>query len=287
MSLTRESLLQYLLPQHTISRISYLLARWHGCPYRLRLTYWFIRKYGVNLDEAAQPDVNAYPHFNSFFTRALRPGVRPISSDPAVIACPVDGRISQIGYLSENRLIQAKGVDYTLEKLLGGDTTQTQYFTQGSFATLYLAPGDYHRVHMPFSGQLVQTTHVPGKLFSVSPECVRSIPGLFARNERVVSLFDTEIGPMAVILVGAINVGCIETVWAGKIKSVRRGAVSVEDYSADLKNIIRLGRGDEMGRFNMGSTVILLFGKDRVHWDISLQLQQKVQLGQTLGQATL
>lgn len=216
---------------------------------------WFIRAYGADMDEAAETDPAAYPSFNAFFTRALRPGVRPIGGDEGTPVSPVDGRVSQAGRIEAGRLYQAKGIDYGLVDLLGGDPRDAAPFMDGAFATLYLAPGDYHRIHMPLTGQLRRMCHVPGRLWSVAPWTVRSLPGLFARNERVVALFDTDQGPLGLVLVGAINVAAIETVWAGLVTPPRGRSVIHTDYG---DNGPRISRGSEMGRFNMGSTVIVL-----------------------------
>lgn len=242
------------LPQHAVSRLTLRLTRLRT---RLKnpIVRWFIRAYDADMDEAAETDPAAYPTFNAFFTRPLRAGVRPIAGDEGTPVSPVDGRVSQAGRIEAGRLYQAKGIDYDLVDLLGGDPRDAEPFLGGAFATLYLAPGDYHRIHMPLAGRLRRMCHVPGRLWSVAPWTVRSIPGLFARNERVVALFDTDRGPLGLVLVGAINVAAIETVWAGLVTPPRGRSVIHTGYG---DNGPRIGRGSEMGRFNMGSTVIVL-----------------------------
>lgn len=238
------------------------------------------------MQEAIEPDYTnrqVYPDFNSVFTRSLRPEVRPIVDDVNHIASPVDGTVSQAGAIEGHQLLQAKGHSYTLEKLLGSSTSLAQSFEGGHFATLYLSPRDYHRIHMPLSGRLVKMIHIPGRLFSVSPTTVRAIPGLFARNERVVCIFETAAGSMAVIMVGAIFVGSIETVWAGEITPPERSQITVTNYSSTSSPIV-LERGQELGRFNLGSTVILLFGADSIYWAKQLNPGQSVQMGQSIGE---
>lgn len=283
MALHPFSALQYLLPHHAISRLVHRISRARSVPGLRPLMRWFVRNYGVRMDEAAETDLDAYPDFNSFFTRALRDGVRPLPTDPHQPCCPVDGYVSQVGKVRNGRLFQAKGQLYSLEELLGGDRARAEPFQDGEFATLYLSPGDYHRVHMPLAGRLLEMVHVPGQLFSVAPICVRDIPRVFARNERVVCIFDTALGPMAVILVGAINVGSIETVWAGEVTPPRGRQVVATRYAQSGDQSIALARGEEMGRFNLGSTVIVLFGPGKVRWDAALQSQAAVRLGQAMA----
>lgn len=279
------TLLQYLLPQHTISRLVHRISRARRIPGLRRVMRWFVRRYGVRMDEAAHPDLEAYPDFNSFFTRALRDGVRPLPEDPAVPCSPVDGYVSQVGKIRAGRVFQAKGQLYSVQELLGGDEQRAAPFVNGEFATLYLSPGDYHRIHMPLTGQLEEMVHVPGRLFSVAPVCVREIPRLFARNERVACVFQTDLGPMAVVMVGAINVGSIETVWAGEVTPPRGRHIIATRYPQSGERSLRLKRGEEMGRFNLGSTVIVLFGAGTVRWSNALQPQQPVLLGQSLVEA--
>lgn len=241
---------------------------------------WFIRHYGVDMSIAEQPDPFAYPDFNSFFIRALKAGARPVVAGPDDIAAPVDGVVSQIGNIVGGRIFQAKGHDYSLEQLLGGSKERAVSFTGGRFATFYLCPRDYHRVHMPLAGRLRDAVYVPGRLFSVNTHAVRVVPGLFTRNERLVTLFDTQAGHMAVILVGALLVAGIETVWAG----VTRPRLSESrDYISDPANPVLLERGQEMGRFNMGSTVIVLFGAEQIDWSPLIKAGSHIQMGQLLG----
>lgn len=272
-------MLQYLLPHHLLSRLIYWITRSEWPPLKDRLIREVIRIYGVNVAEAADPDPEHYTSFNQFFTRALRSDARPLDPDPAHVLCPADGFLSQAGPIREGRLFQAKGRDYSLVELLGGDEESADLFAGGSFATLYLSPRDYHRVHMPLAGRLERMIHVPGRLFSVSPATTRLVPRLFGRNERVISLFETEAGPMAVILVGAIFVSSIDTAWAGTVVARPfRG-----DWLYRRKEPIRLERGAEMGRFNMGSTVILLFPRDSVSWSDDLTPGAGLRMGQAVG----
>jgi phosphatidylserine decarboxylase len=277
---------QYLLPHHLLSSLMYRLTRIESPAFKNTLIRKFIGLYGVEMAEAMEPDPSRYRSFNDFFTRALQPDARPVSQDEHNIVCPADGVLSQAGDIEDGYLFQAKGHDYALLDLLGGDMPWSRRFEEGSFATIYLSPKDYHRVHMPYSGTLKKMIHVPGRLFSVNDTTTRRVPGLFARNERVICLFETDLGPMAVILVGAIFVASIETVWAGVITPVSR-QVRRWDYPPDQPEApIRLDRGEELGRFNMGSTVILLFAKDRVDWSEELEAGQAVKMGQGLGHRT-
>jgi phosphatidylserine decarboxylase len=273
--------LQYLLPQFLLTRF----AGWMATRTTPALKNWlisdFIRRYQVDLSIAASDNLDDYPCFNAFFTRALKSTARPINSDPDVLVNPVDGCISQIGRLDKNTLLQAKGMNYTLEALLGRPAGTPTAFENGFFATFYLSPKDYHRVHLPFEGKLVQTTYIPGKLFSVNKLASEKIPQLFARNERLVCLFETEAGPMAVIFIGAMLVGKIQTVW-GLIE--RSKQITTRHYS-DAENV-HLPKGAEVGRFLMGSSVIVLFGKDKIQWLPGLQAQNEVKMGQALGAVT-
>jgi phosphatidylserine decarboxylase len=214
----------------------------------------FVQRYGVNMAEAAQPDVTAYPTFNEFFTRALKPEARPLAQ--ADLICPVDGAISQFGVIEGDRIFQAKGHHYTAQALVGGDGALAAHFHDGLFATLYLSPRDYHRIHMPCAGRLLRMIHVPGDLFSVNPATARGVPGLFARNERVVCVFDGDAGPWVLVLVGATIVGSMATVWHGVVNPPRPGTVREWAYH---DQDIRLAQGQEMGRFLLGSTVVMLF----------------------------
>jgi phosphatidylserine decarboxylase len=245
---------------------------------------WFVRHYEVDLAEAGEQDPAAYPSFDAFFTRALRPGARPIAPGAGVVVSPVDGTISQLGRVTDGRIVQAKGQSFDAQELLGGDGTRAAPYTGGYFATIYLSPRDYHRIHMPLDGQLIGMVHVPGRLFSVAPYAVRTIPRIYGRNERVAALFETPVGPMAVVMVGAINVGAIETVWAGLVTPPHGAAVRVWSYQGSDRSV-RLAKGDEMGRFNLGSTVILLLPDCGMEWLPELRPGSTVRLGQPLGHA--
>jgi phosphatidylserine decarboxylase len=275
-----------LLPHHALSRAVQWSTRCARFPLRKTLTRRFIRHYHVDMSEALQPDPDAYPDFNQFFTRALRPGARPIVVQPGQIACPSDGAISQLGDIDEERIFQAKRRTYSLIELLGTAEAGAKPFVGGRFATTYLSPGDYHRVHMPLTGRLLEMVYIPGRLFSVSPDYTEAVPNLFTRNERVVCIFQTEAGPMAVVLVGAIFVGSIETVWAGEITPPRGRGIKVIDYPIG-DSAIELQTGEELGRFNMGgSTIIVLFGPDHVAWEPGFGPGTRVRFGQRLGHVT-
>ncbi len=276
-----KALPQYLMPGHLVSRLIHAFTRIRHPAIKNRFTGWFVKQFNVNMDEAAESDPLAYEHFNAFFTRELKPGARPIVSGEKLLACPVDGAVSQVGDIVEGRIFQAKGHDYSLEQLLGGSEKRAAAFQGGSFTTIYLSPRDYHRIHMPIDGTLREMVHVPGRLFSVNPATTRVIPGLFARNERVVSLFDTAAGPMALVKVGAVNVGSIETVWAGEVTPPAGRVVRTRRYEGE--EAIQLKKGEEMGRFNMGSTVIVVFGPDAIDWAGDLQPGVSVRLGQALA----
>lgn len=271
----------YVLPHHLLSRLVLGLTRLSR-PRALKnlAIRSFVRSVRVDLAEAADSDLEAYPSFNDFFTRPLRRSARPIVADPRAVSCPIDGRVSQVGDVNADRIFQAKGRSYSLLELLGGDRERADRFRDGSFANLYLWPRDYHRIHMPCDGELLETVYVPGRLFAVAPHSVRTVPNLFARNERLVAVFETEHGPLAVILVGALFVGCIETVWSGVVTPPHRRRVRLEDVR---DREIRLRRGDELGRFNMGSTVILLYGPDAVRWAEDLTADAPVRVGQPIG----
>ncbi len=277
--------LQYLLPHHLLSRLMHAVTRVEAKGFKDVLIRRVIDWYKVDMSEALESDPRSYRSFNDFFTRALRPDARPVAEAANAIACPADGALSAAGDIEDGYLFQAKGHDYALLELLGGDPELSRPFEEGSFATIYLSPRDYHRVHMPFSGKLKKMVHVPGRLFSVNETTCEKVPRLFARNERVISVFDTDIGPMAVILVGAIFVASIDTVWAGTVTPIHQ-RISRWDYPpATRAKAIALEKGEEMGRFNMGSTVILLFGKDAVEWAEELTSGSKVKMGQLLGEA--
>jgi len=269
----------YPLPHHLISRAVLWLTR-----QRSSLTTptirWFARKFDVNMVDAVDPDLANYPTFNAFFTRALKPDARPITRGENDIASPADGRISAIGDITQGRVFQAKGHDYSLATLIGDDAEATARLSNGRFATIYLSPRDYHRLHMPLSGELRSQLHVPGRLFSVGPHTVRTVPSLFARNERVVAQFETDAGLLIMVLVGAINVAAIETVWHGLVTPPQRKQINRIDYTGENRR--RLQRGQEMGRFNMGSTVILLL-ENPSRWRVDMQAGDAVRMGQFLG----
>ncbi len=276
------ALIQYLLPHHLLSRMMYLIARSEWRPLKDFIIRNIIDIYGVDMEQAADPEPGNYRSFNDFFTRALKPDARPIASAKDALISPVDGAISQYGKIQQGRIFQAKGHDFSLNELVGGDPKATEMFEDGSFITIYLSPRDYHRIHMPITGTLKKMIHVPGRLFSVNPVTTRNIPRLFSRNERVVNLFETEAGPVALIMVGAIFVSSMDTVWAGTITPESRRTTTWE-YGKKSTAAIKLQRGQEMGRFNMGSTVILLFGKDAVRLAEELQPETKLQMGQQIG----
>jgi phosphatidylserine decarboxylase len=272
-----------VLPHHLLSRAVRTVTRWRTGWLKNLLIRAFIRHFQVDMSEAADPEPGHYPDFNCFFTRALRAGVRPQPDNPHSIACPVDGRISELGSIEDGCLVQAKGRNYSLTELLGGDRERATLFQGGTFATLYLSPRDYHRIHMPSDGRLMETIYIPGRLFSVAPHTTRAIPNLFTRNERLVALFQAPCGPMAVVMVGAIFVACMETVWEGDMRGHLSGIRTRKFTAGGDGHQVWLERGAEMGRFNMGSTVILLFGPDRAQWDPQLAAGQPVRLGQPLG----
>ena len=277
--MTPAVMLQYLLPHRLLSRLALYAANWRWRPWKDWLIDLVIRRFDVDMDEAAQPDPHAYPSFNAFFTRALKPAARTPDPDPHALLMPADGRISQLGRIDAGRIFQAKGQSYTAAELLG-DAIAAEPFADGWFATVYLAPRDYHRVHMPWTGTLRETLHVPGRIFSVAPFAVQAIPRLFARNERLVCHFDTDFGPMAVVMVGAVLVSGVETVWSG-VEIPRYASRPVrKDWRGKG---ITLDRFAEMARFNYGSTMIVLLPKDRVELDSSLSAEQTVQLGHRLG----
>ena len=269
----------YVAPHHALSRIVFWLTRLET-PLAHPVMRLFTRAYGVNMQEAESEDFKSFSSFNAFFTRALKPTARVIASEPNVLASPVDGTVSQAGEIHDNRIFQAKGKTYTLEELLGGDDTVCAPFVGGQFATLYLSPRDYHRIHMPLTGTLTSMVYIPGRLFSVAPHTVAAVPKLFARNERVVALFETKAGPVAMVLVGAINVAAIETVWHGLVTPPTLSTVTRYNYSG--KRTISLEKGAEMGRFNMGSTVILLTGSNvRLHANVVAQAP--VRMGESIA----
>ncbi len=271
--------LQYVLPQHFLSRIVYALMRCQTRWVKNLLIHVISRIAGINYAEALSPDPADYASFNAWFTRALKPGARTFDPDPHALISPCDGRISESGGLRENLILQAKGKDYALQDLLASDPVCEQ-LSGGHFFTIYLSPKDYHRIHMPMTGRLLRMIHVPGRLFSVAPYTVRQVPRLFARNERVISIFETPSGPLVMVLVGAMLVSSTATVWAGEVTPTKNRDVTVKDYRDED---ITLARGDEMGRFNMGSTVILLLPPGMMKSVVELNMGDAVLLGQRLG----
>jgi phosphatidylserine decarboxylase len=274
-------LLWRLVPARVVSAVVEHATRVRWRPWSQRLIRWFVARYGVDLSEAREPDPAAYPHFNSFFTRALRPDARPLELDSAAVLCPADGCAGALGSVEGGTLLQAKGRPYTLDALLGGEPGRSAPFQGGGYLTVYLSPRDYHRVHMPVSGRLREMVHVPGRLYSVSPGTVRLIPGLFAANERVVSLWETELGPMAVVMVGAICVGGIEHVWHGPVTPARRREPRIWRYGE--AQAVSLAQGEEMGRFNMGSTVVVVLGHRSLRWEPGVREDGPVRMGQRVG----
>lgn len=273
---------QYLTPHHLLSRLIGCAAECRAPWFKNRLITWFAKQYQVDMSEAQVEDPTAFEHFNAFFTRALKEGARPLDNLPGAVLCPADGSVSQLGRIEHGRVFQAKGHSYSVTELLGGDSQRAAPFMGGDFATVYLSPKDYHRVHMPLAGTLREMIYVPGRLFSVNQTTAENVPELFARNERVVCLFDTERGPMAVVLVGAMIVASIETVWAGLITPPKRALKTVR-YDEAARAPISLEKGAELGRFKLGSTAIVLFGPEQVQWAEELGANSPVRMGQLLG----
>ncbi|NND45748.1 MAG: phosphatidylserine decarboxylase [Xanthomonadales bacterium] len=270
---------QAWLPQHLLTAFVHRLMRVRSKPVKNAQIRLIARLAGVDWNEAASADLDDYPTFNAFFTRALKPGVRPIDPDPGSLCSPCDGRVSEIGRIDGNQLFQAKGHQYSLGQLLANDPDCAAWET-GTFFTLYLSPSDYHRVHMPIEGVLQRMSYVPGDLFSVAPYTVRHVDGLFARNERVISIFDTQAGPVALVLVGAMLVAGMETVWAGEVTPAKRREITTEHYEQPG---LQLQKGAEMGRFNMGSTVVLLLPAGTVESVSELGPGDAVRLGQVIA----
>jgi len=274
--------LQYLIPQHGLSRLVGMLARSEVPWIKTTFISLFMKRFGIDLSEAQIEDPDRFETFNAFFTRALKPDARPLeASDAADIACPADGAVSQLGAIRANQVFQAKGHDYSLYDLLGADSALASEFTNGQFATIYLSPRDYHRVHMPVTGTLRETRYVPGDLFSVNEATANGVPNLFARNERLVCIFDTEHGPAAVILVGAMIVAGIETVFSGQVTPLPKQVVTT-DYQRTAP--ITLEKGDELGRFLLGSTVVLLFPEGKARFESDLKAGSLVRVKSKLGQ---
>ena len=273
--------LQYLLPHHFLSRFVGYFAE--GSLLKNFLIRSFIRRYKVDMTEAMLTDPDDYPNFNTFFTRELKPDARPIIGEDNTVVCPADGSISQLGAIKDNQILQAKDHNFTLQDLVGGNQSLADNFLDGSFVTVYLSPRDYHRVHLPFAGRLIKTIYIPGHLFSVNKATSNSVPNLFARNERAVCLFETDLGHMCVIMVGAMIVAGIETVWGGQIcpTSSKRKITEI-DYS-NHEPPIQLATGAEMGRFKLGSTALILFPPDTIDLDQNLEVSCRVRMGQQIG----
>jgi len=274
---------QYFIPQHFITSLVYRITRCETPWFKNILIKLFISVFDVDMTLANNPDPESYSSFNTFFTRELSAEARPIVLNNHTILCPVDGIVSQIGNINQNNdlnsIIQAKGKSYTLKDLLVEDELVSM-FSGGTFATLYLAPKDYHRIHMPVSGQLTRMIYVPGKLFAVNAHTLRVVDAVFARNERVINIFSTDIGPMAMVMIGALNVGSMETVWAGQITPAKDRVINDTQYS---DGDVHLEQGQEMGRFNMGSTVILLFPKDVMQWSDDMVAEKVIVMGEIVG----
>ncbi len=273
--------LQHLLPQHLLSRLVHRLTRSRLRPLKNALIGAFVRHFQPDMSEAAEPEPLRYASFNAFFTRSLRPGARPVDPDPRALASPVDGTVSQIGQLKGGRIVQAKGHEYSLEALLGGPSPWVERFADGAFATLYLAPSNYHRIHMPMGAALRAGWYVPGRLFSVNATTSAAVPGLFARNERIALMFEQGPLALAVVLIGALFVGSMSTVWHGDVTPRRprvRGALALPAAPGPW-----LDKGTELGRFNMGSTVIMLLPRQTLAWLPQLAPGSAIRVGQTLG----
>jgi phosphatidylserine decarboxylase len=276
--------LQYVLPKHLLSRIIYAIARSESPFVKRTFLKIFLGLFDINMAEAVQPDPYAYRTFNDFFTRALKPNARPIAIEREFIVSPVDGTVSQCGELLNESVLQAKGQTYSLQELLAGDAESVAAYRNGSFACIYLAPYNYHRIHMPYAGTALKNIYVPGDLFSVNASTARAVPRVFARNERLICEFNTPVGRVAVILVGALHVGSIETVHCGEVNPPPRRRKQPEIIAAGVGR--QFAKGDELGRFNMGSTVVLLFERGRIHWDDSMKPNATVQLGRPIARTT-
>ena len=274
------TLLQFCLPQHLLSRCAGFFANCRWPWLKNKIIVWFIHHYHVDMSLAEKSNPQDYLSFNDFFTRKLKPDVRPIMGDDNTIICPVDGVISQAGNINHNQIFQAKGFEYSLESLLA-NTTHTHYFLDGQFVTIYLSPKDYHRVHMPITGTLVEMIYVPGRLFSVNPTTSATLKNLYARNERVIAIFKTPVGTMAVILVGAMIVASIKTAWAGKVAPNKNRTIQNWSYESSP---IQLQRGEELGQFELGSTVIVLLEKNKMALDDQLKNNEPVKMGIPLGE---
>lgn len=277
--------MQHWLPKHAVSRLVGKFAAAKAGWFTQLFIRWFIRQYKIDMSEAIHEDSKAYKTFNDFFTRYLKPELRPLmASDDKQFAHPVDGAISQLGEIEEGRVFQAKGHDYSLTELLGGDPSDAHAFRDGDFATIYLAPKDYHRIHMPCDGVLRKMIYVPGDLYSVNPLTVANVPNLFARNERVVAIFEADFGQFAMVLVGATIVASIGTVWSETVTPPRGTDVHTWEYPASGKQALRLKKGEEMGHFKLGSTVILVFPDDVIDFDEALKPGSVTRMGTLLGE---
>ncbi|WP_313602874.1 archaetidylserine decarboxylase [Comamonas jiangduensis] len=272
---------QYFLPKQALTQLMGRLANLQAGSTTTAVIKWFIQRYQVDMSEAANPDPAAYPSFNAFFTRALRPGARPLAQADWI--CPVDGAISQLGPIQGEQIFQAKGHHYSTQALVGGDAQLAAQFQDGNFATIYLSPRDYHRIHMPCAGKLLRMIHVPGELFSVNPTTARGVPGLFARNERVVCVFEGPFGPFVMVLVGATIVGSMATVWHGIVNPSHIGKIREWDYA---QQDVQLAQGAEMGRFLLGSTIVLLTPKSDMQFNTEWQTAKPVRLGETMATQT-
>ncbi|HIF50298.1 MAG TPA: phosphatidylserine decarboxylase [Thiotrichaceae bacterium] len=270
----------YCLPQHGLTAIVYRLTRIEHKAWKNFVIRTFVKLYKVDMNQAIWPSEEDYSSFNAFFIRNLKPDARSWKRNKNNILSPVDGAVSQIGYIYKNKLIQAKGIDYSLERLLANDEYAVERFQDGNFITLYLSPRDYHRIHMPVSGKLIKTIFVPGNLFPVNTSSVRTVDQLFARNERFISLFETELGLVAQIMVGATFVGSMETVFAGQITPTKHRQISIKEYE---ETPITLNQAEEFGHFNMGSTVILLFEKNKIIWSEDLKENDPIQVGNLIA----
>jgi phosphatidylserine decarboxylase len=269
---------QYLLPKQALTVLAGRVAGAQGGRFTSRLIRWFVQRYDVNMEEALNPDMASYPSFNEFFTRALCEGARPLAD--ADFICPVDGAISQFGTIEHDQIFQAKGHRYSTTALVGGDSALAARFEHGSFATLYLSPRDYHRIHMPCDGRLIRMIYVPGALFSVNPTTARGVPGLFARNERVVCVFESAHGPFVLTLVGATIVGSMATVWHGMVNPPR--SQTVREWRYDDQEIV-LKKGEEMGRFLLGSTVVMLFPRGVLEFNPEWTATRAIRMGEAMG----
>lgn len=280
--------LQYIMPKHLISRLVGKFAAAEAGMLTTAFINWFIKQYKIDMSEAKHEKATDFKTFNAFFTRELKDGLRPINNEPSIMAHPVDGAVSQCGAIEGGNIFQAKGHSFTSQALLGGDKADAQRFEGGDFATIYLAPKDYHRIHMPIKGTLSKMVYVPGDLFSVNPLTAQNVPGLFARNERVVAIFETEVGPLAMVLVGATIVASIETVWAGTVTPPAGNKVFSWDYPTTGPDAITLDKGAEMGRFKLGSTVVMLFAENAIDaFAEGVEPEQTTRMGQAFAHLNL